>query len=120
MKTRKNDERQLFTWTYTNQITSWLVHSLSVFGARTSHGQTWTHKIHHSSDLKEATPPSPLYYTLCLATLCLATGPAPKCHFVSGLPSESLEIPKIGAPTILQSHNFLCRPSIEMRSEAKL
>jgi hypothetical protein len=31
---------QLFTQTYTNQTTSWLVCNWSIFGARTSHGQT--------------------------------------------------------------------------------
>ncbi len=30
------------------------MHSWSTFGARTSHGQTWTHKIHHNSYLGEA------------------------------------------------------------------
>jgi hypothetical protein len=38
-----------------NQITSWLVHSLNTFGARTSHGQIQIHKTHHSLDLGEAT-----------------------------------------------------------------
>jgi hypothetical protein len=32
-----------------------LVHSWSIFGARTSHGQTRTHKTHHDLDLGEAT-----------------------------------------------------------------
>ncbi len=32
-------------------------------------------------------PPSPLYYSLCLAI-----GVAPKCHFVPGLPSWNPEI----------------------------
>ncbi len=35
-------------------------------------------------------PPSPLQYTMCLAT-----EPTPKCHFVLGLPNGSPEIPKI-------------------------
>jgi hypothetical protein len=60
-------------------------------------------------------PPSPLYYTLCLAM-----GLASKCHFVSKLPSESPEIPIVGALATLGAHNFTCRPSIEMRSEKKL
>jgi hypothetical protein len=38
----------------------------------------------------EKPPPSPLEYTLCLAT-----GPAPKCHFVLGLTNGSPEIPTI-------------------------
>ncbi len=41
--------------------------------------------------------------------------PASKWHFVLGLPNESPEIPKLGTPTTLGAHNFLCRPQIEMR-----
>jgi hypothetical protein len=52
---RKSDKHQLLTQTCTTQTTSWLVHSLSLFGAWTSHEQTWTHKIHHSLDLGEVT-----------------------------------------------------------------
>ncbi len=59
--------------------------------------------------------PFPLQYSLCLAT-----GPAPKCHFVPRLPSGSLEIPKIGTPMTLGAHNFVCKPLIEVRSKAKL
>jgi len=45
----------LLTRTCTNQTTSRLVCSLNIFGARTNHGQTWTHKTHHGLDLGEAT-----------------------------------------------------------------
>jgi hypothetical protein len=63
MGTRKSDKHQLFTRTCTNQTTSWLVHGLSTFGARTSHGQTWIHKTHHDLDLREAiTFPLIIYY----------------------------------------------------------
>jgi hypothetical protein len=41
-------------------------------------------------------PPSPLWYTLCLSTR-----PTSKWHFVPGLPSGSLEIPIIRTPTTL-------------------
>jgi len=44
-------------------------------------------------------------------------GPAPKRHFVLVLPSEGLEIPKIGTPTTLETPNFVCRPPIEMKSK---
>jgi hypothetical protein len=44
-----------FTWTRTNQIRSWLMHSWNTFGAWMSHGHTWTHKVHHGLDLGEAT-----------------------------------------------------------------
>ncbi len=60
-------------------------------------------------------PTSPLYYTLCLAT-----GLAPKCHFVQGLPSGSPKILKVGTPATLKAHNFVCIPLIEMRFKAKL
>jgi hypothetical protein len=56
MGTRMNDKQINYSHgPYTNQTTSWLVHSLSTFGARTSHGQTRTHKIHHGLNLGEAT-----------------------------------------------------------------
>jgi len=31
------------------------MHSWNIFGAKTSHKQTWTHKTHHGLDLGEAT-----------------------------------------------------------------
>jgi hypothetical protein len=114
MGTRKNDKHQLFTWSCTNQITSWLVHSLNIFCARTSHGQTRTHKTHHGPDLGEATTFPLIVYSMA------DHKPASKWHLVPGLPSESLEIPKLGTPMTLGAHNFLYRTSIEMRSKAKL
>jgi hypothetical protein len=50
----------------------------------------------------------------------MATGLAPKCHFVSRLPIRSPEIHKIETPSILGAHNFVCKPLIEMMSQAKL
>ncbi len=95
MGTMKSDKHQLLTWTCTNQITSWLVRSLNVFGAWTSHGQTRTHKTQHGLDLGEATTfPLIVYYVFGHET-------TPKCHFVPGLPSEAPEIPKVGTPTTL-------------------
>jgi hypothetical protein len=52
--------------------------------------------------------------------MCLATGLAPKCHFVSGLPFGNPGIPKVGTPATLGAHNFVCRPPIEMKSKSKL
>jgi len=60
-------------------------------------------------------PPSPLYYIFGLAT-----GLAPKWHFVSGFPSGSLEIFEIEILATLKAHNFVCRPSIEVRFKEKL
>jgi len=45
-------------------------------------------------------------------------GPAPKCHFVMGLPSWDSR--KIGTPATLEGHNFVCKPPIEVRFKAKL
>ncbi len=92
----------------------WLMHSWSTFGAWMNTGKhgftrlTTTHTWGKPS-------PSPLQYTLCLAT-----GPAPKCHFVLRFASESPKIPKIGIPVTLETHNFVCRPLIEMMSRKKL
>jgi hypothetical protein len=60
-------------------------------------------------------PPSPLYYFLCLAP-----GPAPKCHFVPRLPSGSPEILEIGTPMTLGAHKFVLKPLIEVRFKTKL
>jgi hypothetical protein len=40
---------------HANQTTSWLMRNWSTFGARTNHGHTQIHKIHHGLDLGEAT-----------------------------------------------------------------
>jgi len=47
-------------------------------------------------------------------------GPAPKCHFVPRLPSGNPEILEIETFATLEAHNFVCRPPIEVRYEAKL
>jgi hypothetical protein len=97
-----------------NQIISWLVPCWSTFGVRTSHGQSRTHKTHHDLDLGEVnTFPLTVYYV-----------PLHEAHiqmaFVPGFPNGSLEIAKVGTLATLGSHNFVCRPLIEMRSKAKL
>jgi hypothetical protein len=40
--------------------------------------------------------------------------------FCLGTPTWEFEIPKVGTPTTLGVHNFVYRPLIEMRFEAKL
>ncbi len=61
-------------------------------------------------------PPSPLKYFLCLAI-----GATPKCHFPQDSQVRSLlEILEIGIPTTLEAHNFLCKPPIEVKFQAKL
>jgi hypothetical protein len=62
-------------------------------------------------------PPSPLYYTLCLVM-----GPAPKCHFVSGVPKFSkLGLPQLWGPVTLCADLWLkwglkqsCNPCQEL------
>jgi hypothetical protein len=88
--------------------------SWNTFGAWTNHGQIRTHKTHHDPNLREATT-FPLQYSLWLATW-----PAPKYHFVPGLPSGSSKIPKIETLATLEAHNFVCRPLIEVKFEVKL
>jgi hypothetical protein len=79
--------------------------SLSTFGVRTSHRPTWTHKIHHGLDLGEAiTFPLVVYYV-----------PLHKAHIQMAF--ESL---KLGILATLGAHNFICKPPIDMKSEAKL
>ncbi len=114
MGTRKSDKHQLFTRTCTNQPTSWLVRSWNTL----VHGRAMSkHELTKFTMARTwgKSPPSPLQYTLCLAM-----GPAPKCHFVSRFPSGSLKIFTIAIPTTLETHNFMCRPSIEMKFIAKL
>ncbi len=81
------------------------MHSSSIFDAKTSHRQTWTHKTHkthHGPDLKEAvTFPLIVYF----------------------VPSHGANIqmsfcPKVETPATLKGHNFVCRPLIDMRFEA--
>jgi len=90
------------------------MHSWKTFGAMTNHEQTQTHKTHHGTDLEEATTfPLIVYYVV-----------AHEAHmqmaFCPGTPSGSPEIAKVGTPTILGPHNFVCIPLIEMRSKEKL
>jgi len=47
-------------------------------------------------------------------------GPTPKCHFVLRLQSGNLEILEIEIPSTLEAHNFMCKPPIEVKFEAKL
>jgi hypothetical protein len=77
--------------------------------------QLRTHKTHHIPDLGEViTFPLIVYFV-----------PLHEAHiqiaFCPGTPKfGSLEIAKIGTPAILGPHNFVFKPSIEMRSEANL
>jgi hypothetical protein len=105
---------QSLTKTFTNQTTSWLMHNCNTFGDKTNHGQTRTHKTHHSPYLGEA--------TTFLLVVYYAGGHKTKIQmaFVLGLPNVSPEIPKVGSPSTLGAHNFVYRPPIKMRPKTKL
>ncbi len=94
--------------------TSWLVRSWSpLVHERTTNKHRFT-RLTTARTWKKP-PPSPLRYSLCLATR-----PAPKCRFVLELPNGSLEIPLTRTLAILGAYNFVCRPLIEIRSKVKL
>ncbi len=114
MGTRKNDKQ--FNHSHKpaqNQTTSWLVLSWSTFGTRTNHEQTRTHKIHHGLDLKEATFPLIVYFVPGHGTdIQMAFCPeTPKWESRNSQSWDSRNF---------ASHNFVCRPLIEMRSKPKL
>jgi hypothetical protein len=78
------------------------MHSWNTFGARTNHGQIRTHKTHHDPDLGEATTfPLIVYFV-----------PFHEAHIQMAS--------KVGILVTLGPHNFMCRPSINMKSEEKL
>jgi hypothetical protein len=69
------------------------MHILSIFGARTNHRQTRTHKIHHNLDLGEATTFPLIVYSMpfCKAHIQMA--------FCLGTPKFSkLDFREFGAP----------------------
>ncbi len=85
-----------------NQTTNWLVHNWSTFGAKTNHGQIRTHKTHHGPDLGEA-PTFPLIV-----------------YFVPGHRISTQMSFCFMIPVTLGAHNFVCKPSIEIKSKEKL
>jgi hypothetical protein len=103
----RSDKHQLLTQTCTKPNIKWLVHSWSTFGARTNHGQTRTQMTHHDPNLGETIifPLIVYYVPLYEAHIQMAFCPG---------------TPKVGTLTTLKPHNFKCRPSIEMKSKAKL
>jgi hypothetical protein len=68
------------------------MHSWSTFGARTSHGQLWIHKIHHSSDLREATTFPLIVYFVPLQEAYI------QMTFCPGTPI--LKFPQLGFPRL--------------------
>ncbi len=73
--------------------------------ARTSHGQTRTHKIHHGP-----------YNILC----AWPHGMHPNVILYRDSQVGRPEILEIRTPTTLEAHNLLCKPSIEVRFKTKL
>jgi hypothetical protein len=97
------------------------MHSWSIFGVRTSHKQTWTHKPHHGSNLGEATTFPLILFFMLGHRACTQMSFCPETPKL-GFPKFP-EIPKIleiGTLTTLEAHSFLCKPLIEMRFEKKL
>jgi hypothetical protein len=79
--------------------------SWSTFGAQTNHGQTQTHKTHHNPDLGEGTTFPLIVYSV------LSHGTSTQMSFY---PRTPIFLITLGA------HNFVCKPPIEVKSEAKL
>jgi hypothetical protein len=101
MKLGRMTSNQSFTWTCTNQTISWLVHSWNIFGVRTNHKQTWTHKTHHGPNLGEATTfPLIVYYvpnheTSTQMSFCPRT---PKWESQNSQSWDSHNFPNFGGP----------------------
>jgi hypothetical protein len=100
---------QLFTWTCTNQTTSWSMHSWSIFGAHTNHEHTQTLKIHHGLNLRELTTFPLIRFSVISHKSYI------RISFCPETPKLGIPIPKIGTPSTLEGHDFLWRPLIEMR-----
>ncbi len=75
---------------------------------------TWTHKIHHGPDLREATTFPFIVYSAPLH------GAHIQMTFCSETPNGSLEIAQVGTLATLEPHNFASKLRIEMRLKKKL
>jgi len=97
-----------------NQITSWLVHNWSNFGARTSHEQIRTHKTHHGPNLGEAnTFPLIVYFVP-------GHGTNTQMSFCPGTPKWESWNPLNSDSHNFGVHNVACKHQIEMRFKKKL
>ncbi len=114
IRTKKSDKLHLLTQTCIKPTTKWLVHILEYLGARTSHGQLWTHKTHHGPDSGEATTFPHIVFSAPFHNTCI------QMTFVPRLPRRSPETVPVWTPSTLRRHNSLPRPPIGMRSQAKL
>ncbi len=106
---------QLFTRTCINQTTSWLMCSWNTFGAWTSHGHTWTSKIHHIPNLGEVTT-----FPLIIFSMISHKGYIQMSFCLGTLELGVFENFEIGIPATLEAHNFLFIFFFEVMFEAKL
>ncbi len=88
--------------------------SYNSFGARMNNRQTQIHKTYHGSDLGEANTFPLIVFSL------LGHEASTQMSFCLGIPKWDLQIPKIGTPVTLESHNFVCKSLIEVNSKAML
>jgi hypothetical protein len=105
----------LITWScIQNQPTSWLVLIQNTLSVKTSHGQPWTHLIHHGPDLGEATTFPHIVFSVLLRRTCIRMALFP------GTPKvESRNYPSLDSRT-LGAHNFSPQPLIKTRFDANL
>jgi hypothetical protein len=89
------------------------MHSWNTFDARMNHGHTRTHKTHHGLDMGESTTFPLIVFSMH------GHGACTQMSFYVCTQIESPDIFEIGIPTILEAHNFLFRPLIEVRSKEK-
>ncbi len=82
--------------------------SWNTFGAWTSHGHIQPHKTHHNPNL-ETTFPIILFFVINHGG-----------YIQMSFCPKSPKIPKIGILGTLEGHNFLWRPSIEVKYREKL
>ncbi len=112
MGARKSDKQ--FNYSHgpaqTEQQVGW-----NTFGAQTNHGQTWIHKTHDGPDLGEATTfPLVVYFVP-------SHGTSIQMSFLSqDSQVRVLKVPKLGLSRLWKTHNFVCKPPIKVRFEAKL
>ncbi len=91
------------------------MHSWSTFGVQMNHEHTQIHKTHHDSDMGETT-------TFPLRTFFVINhkGCIQMSFFFGTSKLGVLKLLKLGFLAFLEGHNFLCKPSIEVKSKAKL
>jgi hypothetical protein len=90
------------------------MYNWSTFGAQMNHGHTRIHKTHHNPNLGEA-----ITFLITIFSLIHHEGYTQMVFFL-GLQIKSPAILEITTPTILDTHNFLWKPTIEARFKTKL